>query len=221
MQKQKACCNFYMSVFTKIFSKKIKSKFKKFRKFNAINNLDKKMLNWINYENGYYLECGANDGVDQSNTWYFEKQLNWNGILIEPLPKLFNQLKKNRNKNNIFVNKCLVSQTYKDKYIKIIDKDLMSKIDLKNGISVEVSTLDKILSFNQVPKIIDFFSLDVEGEEFNVLEGINFLKYNFKYLLIESNDFNKLNKFLITKNYSFVKKLSDIADPDWLFKFNS
>ena len=128
---------------------------------------------------------------------------------------------KNRNKNNIFVSKCLVSQTYKDKYIKIIDKDLMSKIDLKNGISVEVSTLDKILSFNQVPKIIDFFSLDVEGEEFNVLEGINFLKYNFKYLLIESNDFNKLNKFLITKNYSFVKKLSDIDDHDWLFKFNS
>jgi len=65
-----------MSLFTRLFSKKVKSYFKKFRKFNAINNLDKQMLDYLNYENGYYIECGANDGVDQSNTWYFEKKLN-------------------------------------------------------------------------------------------------------------------------------------------------
>ena len=210
-----------MSLFTRLFSKKVKSYFKKFRKFNAINNLDKQMLDYLNYENGYYIECGANDGVDQSNTWYFEKKLNWNGILIEPLPKKFNELKNNRNKNNIFVNKCLVSEGYKDQYIKIIDRDLMSKVDLTSGISVETSTLNKVLDFNKAPKVIDFFSLDVEGSEFNVLEGIDFLRYNFKYLLIESNNLNKLNNFLISKNYSFLKKLSNIADIDWLFKSNN
>jgi len=97
----------------------------------------------------------------------------------------------------------------------------MSKVDLTSGISVETSTLNKVLDFNKAPKVIDFFSLDVEGSEFNVLEGIDFLRYNFKYLLIESNNFDKLNNFLISKNYSFLKKLSNVADPDWLFKSNN
>ena len=48
--------------------------------------LTKKMLKYINYKNGFYIDCGANDGVNQSNTWYYEKNLGWNGILIEPIP---------------------------------------------------------------------------------------------------------------------------------------
>ena len=83
-----------MSFITSLFPKKLKTFFKKFRKFNALNQLDKKMLEFINYENGFFIECGANDGVDQSNTWYFEKNLNWSGILIEPLSKQFQELKK-------------------------------------------------------------------------------------------------------------------------------
>ena len=51
-----------------------------------IMKLTKKMLKYINYKNGFYIDCGANDGVNQSNTWYYEKNLGWNGILIEPIP---------------------------------------------------------------------------------------------------------------------------------------
>ena len=87
-----------MSFISSLFPKKIKTFFKKFRNFNSIHNLDKKMLNYINYSKGFYIECGANDGVDQSNTWYFEKKLNWTGFLIEPHPLIFNELFKNRKK---------------------------------------------------------------------------------------------------------------------------
>ena len=69
-----------------LFTAKFKTYFKKFRKFNALQEIDKKMLKYINYRNGYYIECGANDGVNQSNTWYYEKCLDWKGILIEPIP---------------------------------------------------------------------------------------------------------------------------------------
>ena len=58
-----------------LFPTKFKTFLKKFRKFNGYDQLDRKMLNYINYENGYYIECGANDGVNQSNTWYLEKNL--------------------------------------------------------------------------------------------------------------------------------------------------
>ena len=74
-----------MSRFTALFPQKIKTFFKKFKKFNALNNIDKRLLEYLNYPNGFFIECGANDGVNQSNTWYFEKNLNWKGILIEPL----------------------------------------------------------------------------------------------------------------------------------------
>ena len=85
-----------MNFIKSFIPKKYKTYFKKFRKFNALNDLDKKMLQYVNYNNGFYIECGANDGVDQSNTWYFEKYKNWNGILIEPIPRIFSELKKNR-----------------------------------------------------------------------------------------------------------------------------
>jgi len=45
-------------------------------KFYGLNNLDKKMLNYVNYENGFYIEIGAGDGLVQSNTFYFEKKKN-------------------------------------------------------------------------------------------------------------------------------------------------
>jgi hypothetical protein len=51
-----------------------------------LNNIDKKLLKYINYKNGFYIEYGANDGVDQSNRWYYEKFKNWHGILIEAHP---------------------------------------------------------------------------------------------------------------------------------------
>ena len=202
-----------------LLSKKTKTFFKKFRKFNALNNLDKKLLQYINYNNGFYIECGANDGVDQSNTWYYEKFKNWHGILIEAHPKLFNELKKNRSKNNILVNKFLVAKNFKSLIVNISDNDLMSKFSNSNhkNFSTQPITLTEILKNNNSPKIIDLFSLDVEGYEFKVLEGIDFKNYKFKYFLIETNNFNKLNHYLVTKKYKFINKLSH---HDYLFAIN-
>ena len=39
--------------------------------------------------NGFFIEAGAHDGVDISNTLYLEKQLGWTGILVEPNPDTF------------------------------------------------------------------------------------------------------------------------------------
>ena len=93
-----------------LFSANFKNLFKKFKKFNAYNDLDKKLLKYINYKDGFYIDCGANDGINQSTTWFYEKTLNWRGILIEPIPQVFEMLKKNRSKDNIFVNAALVSK---------------------------------------------------------------------------------------------------------------
>lgn len=209
-----------MSFITSLFPKKLKTFFKKFRKFNALNQLDKKMLEFINYENGFFIECGANDGVDQSNTWYYEKNLNWSGILIEPLKKQFWELKKNRSKKNKFFNLALCSSEIEN-ILFMENNDLVSKavIDISKTANsnfkyVNAQTLTKILDEVSAPSLIDFFSLDVEGFEDQVIKGINFDKYNFKYFLIETTN-DEVIDYLINKNYILIKKLSD---HDLLFK---
>ena len=43
----------------------------------SLNQLDKKLEKFVNYNDGYYVELGANDGVSQSNSLYFETKRNW------------------------------------------------------------------------------------------------------------------------------------------------
>jgi len=217
-----------------LFPVKFKTFIKKFRKFNGYNNLDKQMLNFINYENGFFVDIGANDGVNQSTTWYYEKTLNWNGILIEPLPHIFKELKKNRSKQNFYFNCAAVSREFKDEEIKIShDEDsLTAQIEKyettnenKKTISVKAKTIKKILnSVISNKQKIDFFSLDVEGAEFEVLNGIDFDENKINYFLIETSNFNRLKLFLEKKNFKFISRLSNydlINLPDYgdyLFK---
>ena len=55
------------------------------QKYYGLNNLDEKLEKFLNYESGYFVELGANNGVDQSNTIYYEKSLvsqRWEKILL-------------------------------------------------------------------------------------------------------------------------------------------
>jgi len=206
-----------------LFPVTLKTFIKKFRNFNADNKLDLKMLKYINYEKGFFIECGANDGINQSNTWYYEKKLNWRGVLIEPIPEVFDQLKKNRKSENLFFNNVLKSFKDKRKYIRLIyDKkdSLITKIESKKNKNTysfrsRAKTLNEILTISKAPKKIDFFSLDVEGDEINVLNGVDFKKYYFKYILIETINLKKVINKLKKFDYKLKKKLSNI---DYLFK---
>lgn len=199
----------------------IKNFLKKKRLHNAIDDLDKKLNKFINYRNGFFIECGANDGINQSNTWFFEKKLNWKGLLVEPVPKLFKNLKKNRSDKNIFENVCLVGFNHKSKFINMTYDNCMSKITKnkkKNkNIIVKCSNLTDLLKKNKIKKTIDLFTLDVEGYESDVLNGINFRRYKFKYFLIETKKFFKIKRYLNLRGYQFIKKLSR---HDYLFKYS-
>jgi FkbM family methyltransferase len=211
---------------------KIKVFYKKnFRNFYALKNIDEKMLKYINYKNGFFLEIGAHDGIHNSNTFYFEKNLNWSGILIEP-SNYYNHLIKNRSKKNKFFN-CGCSDNENTSILEgdgdfslfsnEVDDEFYnwykSKNNLKNKKKIKLVTLNSILINSEAPKIIDFFSLDVEGMEIQVLKGLNFDEFNFKFLVVEcynKEKFKKINNFLCKKNYSYVDHLTPW---DALFKF--
>ena len=84
--------------------------------------------------------------------------------------------------------------------------------------------MEKILDNIKIPKLIDLFSLDVEGYKFEVLEGINFNSVKFKYILVETEFPEKMNNLLNQKKYKFVERLSNynsIEKPkygDYLYK---
>lgn len=47
--------------------------------------------------NGIYVDLGAYDGVESSNTLFFEESMDWKGVCIEPLPVIYEKLIKYRN----------------------------------------------------------------------------------------------------------------------------
>lgn len=232
--------NLVSQTFKRMIPYSLKTFYKKnFRKFNGLKKIDEKMLKYINYDNGYFIEMGAHDGVHNSNTLYFEKYKNWHGLLIEPSPH-FNYLVNNRSeKNKFFNNGCSEFHSKPNTILlgngdystckEFVDKEYFDwyskkQKDTKKNISqtsIKLKTLNSILIDSDAPKVIDFFSLDVEGMEMNVLKGVDFNSYNFKYLLIECVDlkkFEEVNDFLLKKNYIHIDTLTGW---DYLFKFKN
>jgi FkbM family methyltransferase len=208
-------------------------------KYKGMNNLDKKIESYVNFNNGYFVELGANDGMSYSNSYYFEKYRGWKGILIEPIPHNYLKCLKNRSKSTkVFCNAC-VSFDYKEKFVEIVYSNMMSvslglETDINNSdnhaligksflekdednfnFGAVANQLNNILSKANAPKQIDFLSLDVEGAEIEVLKGINHNEYRFKFICIESRDIQKINNYLTINNYLLVEQLSPI---DYLFK---
>jgi FkbM family methyltransferase len=207
--------------------------------YHSINQLDKQLEKYVDYDNGFYVELGANDGVTQSNSIYFETKRNWSGVLVEPSPHNFLRCREQRSKkNHIFCNAC-VSFDYHNKYVDMTFANLMTisgnlSLDLESTeehlnaakqfltdkevifkFGAVATTLNSLLEEAYAPKVIDFLSLDVEGAELEVLKGINFDKFLFKFMLIEVRNLTSISNFLGQRGYSLEKQLSE---HDYLFK---
>ena len=202
-------------------------------KYFALNNLDRQLEKYVDRDNGYFVELGANDGVTQSNSLYFEKHRGWRGVLVEPAPQNYLKCIQNRsNRSSVFCAAC-VSFDYAQEFVRIAYSNLMSApIGLHSDIKdprahaqsgkqflgkreavfefgAVARTLNSLLVEAQAPAQIDFLSLDVEGAEIEVLRGIDHKTFRFKYMLIECRDLPRLSAYLADHDYRFVEKLSE------------
>lgn len=184
----------------------------------GLHDLDEKLLKHLNFDNGFFIEAGANDGISQSNTALYEFNYGWTGLLIEPNYKKYLECKDNR-KNSIVENYALVSKNY-DKstisgnfnqigYVESLtslvydsgdwcDEHLLGhKNEIQNNlVEVPAITLNELLQKHDINHI-DFISLDVEGYEISVLNGLDFIKYSPTYFLIETTSYENRKKAII------------------------
>lgn len=178
-------------------------------------------------ENGFFIEIGANDGIDGSNTAFFEKSRNWKGICIEPGPNEFKRLTENRTSINI--NACVSNyigesnyayiegysmmlsgllENYNQEHVNRINSEVNHHGGTVRQLKVPVLTLQSILDEHSITEV-DYCSIDTEGSEFEIVLSVDYSKTNIKMFSIENNyGESKIQQFLESKGYTLAMKIS-------------
>lgn len=188
---------------------------------------------WL-YENyfkdhisGVFLEIGADDGIDKSNTKFFEESLGWTGLCVEPSPKRFSLLEKNRT--------CACEQVALSDKVGTTDffdisgwgkglSGIVENYDPRHAdrvrqeirhpqnagseiITVNTEILENLLEKHMIYHV-DFCSIDTEGSELDIIKTIDFKKYKIDMFMIENN-YNDRNvkEYLEKNNYKFITRL--------------
>ena len=175
-------------------------------------------------KNGFFIEAGAHDGVNQSNTYLIEKVLGWNGLLVEPNQHSYKMCTSNR---NCFVeNYALVSCDYKSDSIAGDFDSISFEGSMMGGCTnrhtntsvAKAIQLSKLLTKHNVEKV-DFLSIDVEGYELEALDGLDFSKHKPMYILYEHHEefgfICNYEEYFTDKKY---KKIHTFSNHHLLFK---
>jgi len=181
--------------------------------------------------NGFFIEFGATNGVDLSNTYLLEKYFGWRGVLAEPARVWHSDLLKNR---NCFIEKdCVWSQSGSILSFNEVDIPEVSTITQFNGIDehsnirengtqYEVSTisLNDLLDKYNAPVDIDFLSIDTEGSEFQILNSFDFSKHAIKIICCEHNHTPMREEiYSLLASHGYIRKYeSHSMMDDWFFK---
>jgi len=202
------------------------------RRSNSQLGQDMFVLSELDFKtNGYFVEFGAADGIDLSNTYLLEKDFGWDGIIVEPARRWHQKLAKNRSchiDTNCVWRESDATLDFNENHfaeLSTIDSHSPShnsEQGRKEGkkYSVRTISLDDLLGTYNAPTQIDCLSIDTEGSEFEILEKFDFNKYHFSVITCEHN-FSPRRKTifsLLTKN-GYVRKYDEVSYfDDWYVK---
>lgn len=189
-----------------------------------------KILNESYFKNkseGVFVDIGAHDGITLSNTYFFEKYLNWKGLCIEPLQKAFDLLKTNRKCE--VVNGCAwIENTVKtfrsiDGYSEMLsglvdcyDPQHIKRIETESAGSGGQVIVDSPINCYDINDLleknklftIDLLSVDIEGGEFELIKHINLDRFDANVILVENNyNDNNLREYLFNIGYNLDQRL--------------
>ena len=206
-----------------------KSKFKSRKLYSnwGIDLLVKDILK--KKKRGTYIDVGCHHPLINNNTNILYKN-GWKGINIDLDFNSIDMFNYFRPKDDNVISALSNKKGQADLYFfhNRAAKNTISKsrgTGARSIKKIEVNTLDNIIKNSKFKiKDIDFLSIDVEGNELNVLRGLNFKKYRPKIISIEFikpdikefyqhniKDIEKSNiyKFMISKNYKLINWIHD------------
>lgn len=162
---------------------------------------------------GTYVELGAFDGTQESNTRFYDICLGWKGLLLEGQPTVYFKTRENRPQTHrmSFAPSCSSEYEATNKTVQFFVHPLTNSglegsaltYSGRATIAVPCGPLGPVLEdiFHPENRRINFFSLDVEGAEPMVLRTIDFSKVHIDVLMIEveNNDCPK-RRFCQSRN---------------------
>lgn len=215
---------------------KIKSVIETFINSSDLNNLIlKSFFKRISKENVFFIEIGANDGIEGDPIYRYVLQYNLSGIYIEPQKKVFEKLVQNFHKqSNIYFENIAISS--KEGEIELfIPKDngklssaitsLMASTSLDKGNlgffenyeieKVKAKTFKYLIEKYDLTKKGEIFLLiDVEGNEKDIIYSIDFNSCKPKYIYFEHihltyDTHANINKYLQSLGYKIYFSKQD------------
>ncbi|WP_422345144.1 FkbM family methyltransferase [Parasphingorhabdus sp.] len=157
----------------------------------ALSELDGK-------RDGFFVEFGATDGLEKSNSYLLEKKYGWGGILAEPNPDWHQSLRANRPGSTI-VEECVWKETGQTLHFQIADNAELAGVvssaqtdrhnrNIMRTISVQTISLIDLLKRHDAPAEIDLLSIDTEGSEVDILAAYPFeTGPKFRLIAVEHN----------------------------------
>lgn len=127
---------------------------------------------------GYFVDVGAYDGIESSNTLYLENALGWRGSCIEAGREQFQALAANRPLSTN-VNMAVMPYTGLCGFTGCSVDEV--------GERVPCAPLTEILQLVQAPHLIDYMSIDIEGGEVGAISTMDWTRYKVNLITIEHN----------------------------------
>lgn len=173
---------------------------------------------------GFFVEVGAYDGIVLSNTYHFEKERAWTGILVEPDAKKAELCRKNRINSCIYECAAVGSGDIQEiSFFQVDGGEVYSTINLVDShrkrleeyglthseVRVRAMTLDQILTDTQPPRI-DFLSIDVEEAELEVLKGFDIKRWKPRIVIVESNSAERkpeIRDYFVRNGYAYLRSV--------------
>ena len=171
---------------------------------------------------GFFVEVGANEPTSpESQTWHLE-QIGWRGVLIEPIPDLAQSARRLRPRSTVVECACVEHDDSREMTLLIPlqgespvtgHASLRANIDEHNyrrfqRIAVRTATLTTVLEQAGAGQI-DLLSIDVEGAELEVLQGLDFARYRPRLILLEDKHlYLAKHRLLRSRGYKLVRRLN-------------